>query len=289
MKTVLLVGLALLTLYYAFFLIRDVWTHRQRESQANFLVSGAIGVVTDFFDSLGIGSFSLTTLLLDWTKQLQNDRLLPGTLNVAHALPTVIEAFVFVTVFKVDGLTLTVLVLAAAVGSFVGSKIVSQFSERRVQKVMGWALLITAVLMILKQTGSLAFLGSDNTATALTGIKLVIGAIGNFIFGALMTFGVGLYAPCMAMVYLLGLTPVAAFPIMMLSCAYLMPVASVNFIKTGDYDRKVSLAIALFGCIGVVVAASFVQDLNLTLLTWIVIVVVIYTGFSYLRKAKKAV
>lgn len=282
MKTVLLVGLALLTLYYAFFLIRDVWTHRQKGSQANFLVSGAIGVVTDFFDSLGIGSFSLTTLLLDWTKQLQNDRLLPGTLNVAHALPTVIEAFVFVTVFKVDGLTLTVLVLAAAVGSFVGSKIVSQFSERRMQKVMGWALLITAVLMILKQTGSLAFLGSDNTATALTGMKLVIGAVGNFIFGALM-WGY------MHRVWQWFICLVATFPIMMLSCAYLMPVASVNFIKTGDYDRKVSLAIALFGCIGVVVAASFVQDLNLTLLTWIVIVIVIYTDFSYLRKAKKAV
>lgn len=46
-----------------------------------------------------------------------------------------------------------------------------------------------------------------------------------------MTVGVGLYAPCMAMVYMLGMTPLAAFPIMMCSCAGLQPVASINFIR----------------------------------------------------------
>lgn len=286
MKELLLCGLAVLALYYGFIFINDLLAHRkQKDSQASFILAGFIGVITDFFDSLGIGSFSLTTLFLDWFKQLKSDRLLPGTLNVAHTLPTIVEAFVFVTVFKVDGVTLVSLVLAAMAGSFLGSKWISRFSEKRVQKIMGLALLITAVLMILKQTGSLAFLGSDNTLTALTGWKLIVGVVGNFILGILMTFGIGLYAPCMAMVYLLGLTPVSAFPIMMLSCAYLMPVASVNFIKSGDYDRKISFGIALFGCLGVLFAAFFVTSLNMTLLTWIIIVVVIYTGFTYLVKA----
>ena len=150
------------------------------------------------------------------------------------------------------------------------------------------ALIATAVLMALRQTGMINLLGAGNTATALTGGRLLIGVVGNFIFGALMTIGVGLYAPCMAMVYMLGLNPLVAFPIMMGSCAGLMPVASINFIKSGNYARKVSLAITVCGVFGVVIAAKFVTGLNLDILTWIIIVVIIYTGVTNIRKSRKS-
>jgi len=42
---------------------------------------------------------------------------------------------------------------------------------------------------------------------------------------------IGLYAPCMILVSLLGMSPITAFPIMMGSCAFLMPVAGVQFIR----------------------------------------------------------
>jgi uncharacterized membrane protein YfcA len=103
-----------------------------------------------------------------------------------------------------------------------------------------------------------------------------------------MTIGVGLYAPCMAMVYMLGLSPLVAFPVMMGSCAGLMPVASLNFVKTGDYARKVSLAITVGGIIGVIVAAKFVTGLDLNVLTYIIIVVIIITGVMYIRKSMNA-
>lgn len=152
---------------------------------------------------------------------------------------------------------------------------------------MGWALIITAVLMFARQQGWIDILGADNTATALTGIKLVIGVVVNFVLGALMTIGVGLYAPCMAMVYMLGLSPLVAFPVMMGSCAGLMPVASINFVKTGDYARKVSLAITVGGIIGVIIAAKFVTGLDLEILTYIIICVILYTGVTYIRKSMK--
>ena len=46
-----------------------------------------------------------------------------------------------------------------------------------------------------------------------------------------MEVGVGLYGPCMILVALLGMNPTAAFPIMMGSCAFLMPIGSLKFIK----------------------------------------------------------
>ena len=59
--------------------------------------------------------------------------------------------------------------------------------------------------------------GGDNIG--LTGEKLIIGAIGNFILGLLITARMGLYAPCMAPCYFLGLSPTVDFPIIMGSCA----------------------------------------------------------------------
>lgn len=281
----LLLGLlSVLLLYFLFFFVRDLLVNKGNWGGGNYLISGTIGLITDFLDTLGIGSFAPTTMLLEFTKQLDNDRQLPGTLNVAHSIPVIIEAFIFITVVKVSPITLFSLVAAAIVGSFVGSKTVSKLPEKKVQFFMGLALIVTAILMGLKQTGMLDLLGSGNEATALTGLKLIIGIIGNFLLGALMTIGVGLYAPCMALVYMLGLSPLVAFPIMMASCAGLMPVASGNFIKSDDYARKVSLAITIGGVIGVIIAVKFVTSLDLNMLTWVIIAVIIYSGITYMRK-----
>ncbi|EMF0109794.1 sulfite exporter TauE/SafE family protein [Enterococcus hirae] len=281
----LLLGLlSVLLLYFLFFFVLDLLANKGNWGGGNYLISGTIGLITDFLDTLGIGSFAPTTMLLEFTKQLDNDRQLPGTLNVAHSIPVIIEAFIFITVVKVSPITLFSLVAAAIVGSFVGSKTVSKLPEKKVQFFMGLALIVTAILMGLKQAGMMDLLGSGNEATALTGLKLIIGVIGNFLLGALMTIGVGLYAPCMALVYMLGLSPLVAFPIMMASCAGLMPVASGNFIKSGDYTRKVSLAITIGGVIGVIIAVKFVTSLDLNMLTWVIIAVIIYSGITYMRK-----
>ena len=265
----------------------DTVKHKDDLGQGNWVVSGIIGFVTDFLDTLGIGSFAPTAMLLDFTKQLSSDKLLPGTLNVGHGIPVLVEAFIFTQVVDVSPVTLFALVGSATVGAFLGSKLVTGLPEKKVQLWMGWALIVTAVLMFARQQGWIDILGADNTATALTGIKLVIGVVINFFLGALMTIGVGLYAPCMAMVYMLGLSPLVAFPVMMGSCAGLMPIASLNFVKEGDYARKVSLAITVGGIIGVYVAANFVTGLDLNVLTYIIICVILYTGVTYIRKSMK--
>lgn len=242
------------------------------------MVTGAIGFVTNFCDSLGIGSYAPTTMLLKLTKSLKNDKLLPGTLNVACALPVMTEAFLYIGNFKVDGTTLLSMVIAAMIGSFAGAKVVSRLDEKKIEIIVGIALAITAVLMILSATGGITKLGANNVATGFHGWKLVVACVVNCILGALMSAGIGLYAPCMALVYLLGMNPIVAFPIMMSSCASTMPIAAAEFIKKNEYARMPSIAITIFGCIGVVIAVTVVKSLNLTVLMWLVIVVMIYTS-----------
>lgn len=246
---------------------------------------GIVGFVTNFFDTLGIGSFAPTVAFNKFIKMGVKDKELPGLLNVGDTLPVMFEAIIFTTVIDVEPITLVTMLAASAIGSWLGAGIISKLDEIKIQKIMGVALLVTGVLMTL---GALSLMPGGGEAIGLTGGKLIIGIVGNFILGALMTAGIGLYAPCMALVYFLGMSPAVAFPIMMGSCATLMPVCSVKFIKEGAYPRKASLLLGLFGAIGVFMAAYIVKSLPLNILKWLVIVVIFYTSISMLISANKS-
>jgi uncharacterized membrane protein YfcA len=155
---------------------------------------------------------------------------------------------------------------------------------------MGAALLVAATLMLITQvqamTGSRILpLGGD--ALGVRGTLLVAAITGNFLLGALMTLGIGLYAPCMILVSLLGMNPTAAFPIMMGSCAFLMPVGSLRFIRERAYSLRNALGLAIGGLPGVLIAAYIVKSLNLNTVRWLVIVVVLYTAITMLLSASR--
>jgi uncharacterized membrane protein YfcA len=233
-----------------------------------------LGFVTNFFDTLGIGSFAPTTAVFK-ARRMVPDELIPGTLNVGHTPPTIIQAIIYITVIKVDVLTLVLLVTASAIGAWFGAGVVSGWSRRKVQRGMAIALLITATFFVLRLL-KLVPPGADTLG--LTGLSLFIGIIGNAFLGALMTVGVGLYAPCMAMVGMLGMNAKTAFPIMMGSCAVLMPVASLRFMRTGKYAKQAALGLAIGGIPGVLIAAFIVKELPLDWLKWIVVAVILYTA-----------
>jgi uncharacterized membrane protein YfcA len=287
MLTIVLSALGLLTLYFSFVFIKDYMlaSKENRLEKPSFFATGAVGFATNFFDTLGIGSFAPTTALLKQFK-LTDDRTLPGTLNVSCTIPVVLEAFIFITVIEVEPITLIALLASATIGAILGAGFVAKLDVKKVQLAMGVALLVVAGIMTLQQ---LKMFPAGGEAIGLTGIKLIIAIIGNFILGALMTLGIGLYAPCMALVFALGLSPKIAFPIMMGSCAFLMPAASVKFVKEGAYDRKASMAITVFGLIGVIIAAKFVTGLPLNLLKWLVIVVIVYTSAMMFKSFAKPV
>ena len=282
--TVLLIIIGAGGVFFLASLVVDLVKHKNDLGKESPVVGFLIGLVTDFFDTLGIGSFAPTTLLFKVTKFLDTDKKIPGTLNVAHTIPVILEAVLFLTGVKVEGITLFSMIAAAIAGALVGARIVNKLPEKKIQLVMGVCLIVTAFLMMSGQLGWLKALGSGNVAVGLTGVKLVIGVVGNFILGALMMAGVGLYAPCMAMVYMLGLSPLVAFPIMMGSCAGLMAIGSPEFIKAGNYSRIGSVAITIGGVIGVTVAYTLVKSMPLAVLTWVIIGVVIITGISMIKQ-----
>jgi len=242
-----------------------------------------IGFVTNFLDALGIGSYATTTASFK-TWGLVADELIPGTLNIGHALPTVVEAAIYISAIKVEVQTLVLLIGTSVLGAWIGAGIVSGWNRRRVQRGMAAALVVTAIFMLLRMTG--VFPGGGD-ALGLAGVALVVGMVGNFVLGALMTLGIGLYAPCMAMVSLLGMSPITAFPVMMGSCACLMPVASIRFLKAGKYDRPAALGLAIGGVPGVLIAAFAVKSLPLDAVRVLVIGVITYTAARMWRDSQR--
>lgn len=283
MTTAVLLVLAIFGLVFTIIFVKDIIKNKDKLENNSWVKLGGIGFVTNFFDALGIGSFATATALLKIFDQSE-DRLIPGTLNVGFTLAVILEAFIFIKSIEVEPLTLVSMILAATIGAWIGAGIVSNFSEKKVQKVMGFALFLTALLML---AGKLGIMPSGGMEIGLSGWKLLLAVIANFLLGALMTAGIGLYAPCMALVYALGMSPRVAFPIMFGSCAFLMPVASIRFIKEDAYNRKASIAFSTVGLLGVIVATYIVKTMPIEILTWVVIGVVLYTSYTMLKASKK--
>ena len=244
---------------------------------------GAMGVgwITNFLDQLGIGSFATTTSLFRAFKMVP-DRIIPGTLNVGHTLPTVVEALVTVAIIPVDTLTLFSMIAASVLGAWLGAGIVAKWPKRYVQIGMGCALLVAATLFFMS---AMQLFPGGGTALGVRGVKLVVAIGGNFVLGALMSLGIGLYAPCMILISLLGMSPRSAYPIMMGSCAFLMPVGSVKFIKEHAYSLPVAMGLAIGGIPGVLIAAYIIKSIPIEYVRWLVIVVVVYTALTMLYSA----
>jgi len=310
-----------------------------------------VGAVTNFLDTLGIGSFATTTALFRASRMVP-DRIIPGTLNAGHTPPTVVQALIYITAIPVDVLTLVSMIVAAVLGAWFGAGVVASWPKRKVQIGMGLALLaaatfftmrnldlfpkpelsstqtipagaaettlpadLTARLFIPVKISARAADGSfaempqdqwswrdgvirvspaqtareikvDSAPVGVRGISLAGAVVGNLFLGALMSLGIGLYAPCMILVGLLGMSERTAFPIMMGSCAFLMPVGSLRFIKEQCYSLRAALGLALGGIPGVLVAAYIVKQLDLSTVRWLVIVVVVYTATTMLLAAR---
>jgi len=288
MKTALVVGLFVIAIPYLVALGRAVARNRAaktggEDSPAPTLLGLVIGFVTNFFDTLGIGSFAPTTAVFKFTGYVRDERI-PGTLNVGHTAPTLVEAFLFIYIatVNVEIWTLTLMIVAAVTGSWFGAGMVSGWPRRNIQIGMGCALLVAATLFLFTIFG-IAPGGGD--AVALSGARLGIGVAVNFMLGALMEVGVGLYGPCLILVALLGMNPKAAFPIMMGSCAYLMPIGSLKFIRSGRQSLRASLGLGIGGVPAVLAAFYIFESLSMKYVRWLVVVVVLYAALSMLRSA----
>jgi len=242
-----------------------------------------LGFVTDFLDTLGVGSFATTSTALKLGK-LVDDADIPGTLNVGHSVPTMLEAILYITVIQVEIVTLVAMIGASAVGAWFGAGIVAGWPRRTIQRALAVGLLATATFIFLREV---RVFPAGGDALALTGAALAIGVLVNMLIGSLTSLGIGNYAPCMALVSLLGMNPIAAFPIMMGSAALTLPLAAARFIPARRFDRRVALGLTIGGIPGVLVAAFLVTSLPLVAVRWLVIGVLLYTSVLMWRSARQ--
>lgn len=282
-RAILLAALGIVAVAFAVFWIGALRASARAGGVKPSAYELLVGFVTDFLDTLGIGSFATTTANFRFFKMVP-DELIPGTLNVGHTLGAIVQTFIFTRLVPVEATTLISMIVAAMTGSWLGAGVVASWPRLRIQWGMGLSLMGFAVLLLLSQMG---LLPGGGTALGVSGAKLVIAVAGNFALGALMTLGIGLYAPCLVLVSLLGMDPIAGFPIMMGSCAFLMPISSARFVQKRAFHVGAALGLMIGSVPACLLAAYWVKSLPLTAVKWLVIIVVVYTATSLILAARR--
>jgi len=245
---------------------------------------GVIGCVTNFLDTVGIGSYAQITALFK-LRGKPPDELIPGTLNVGSAVPAFLGSLLFFAAIPVEPVLLACMVISSGAGAWLGAGVVSRMPRRAIQLVMGVALLIAAGFFAMTALGVLP---PSGTAMGLSGWRFPVAVLANFVFGALMCIGIGNYAPSMVLLGLLGMHPIAAYPIMIGSDGVLIPVASLGFLRSGRFSHGVALGLTLGGLLGTLIAFPLIKTIggHLALMRWLVIVVILYAAVSMLRSAR---
>lgn len=246
-----------------------------------------LGTVTNFLDTLGIGSFATTTAILRLC-HLVEDENIPGTLNVGHAIPTITEAIIFIVLLGglIDVPTITSMVIAGGIGAWFGTGIVVHWPRRTIQRAMAVALVFTAGFMALRMMANLS-LREGTGMIGFTGMALVVAIAASLVIGSLTSLGIGNYAPTMAVTYMLGMNQKAVFPIMAASASLILPAAALRFYRSGRFDKRTVIGLAVGGVPGVLIAAFLITELPLVVVKWVVVGVLLYTSATLWMSSRR--
>jgi uncharacterized membrane protein YfcA len=244
-----------------------------------------LGAVTNFFDTLGIGSFAPSIAWIRF-RSLVPDRLIPLTMLGGYILPAIAQALIFLILLgvKIDPLLLLQCIVAMVLGGIVGVPIAARAPIRLVQGVVGLALLVAGFFYTLANLGLMPPGGS---ATSLPAHWAIVAVAVHFLLGVLVCFGVGNYAPTLAMLSLMGMDPRLAFPIMASAASFAGVAAAARSIRVVTLDYRIVLGLALGALPAVLVAAFVVREMPTTILRWLVAVVVSYAGGTLLVSATR--
>jgi uncharacterized membrane protein YfcA len=247
--------------------------HSEKLSPLTQIKIGFIGIVSNFLDTIGIGSFAVIVAMRSLLGVMPDDVRLIGTMNIQAMVTALIQALIFLQFVPLDIITLLVAVVMISLGGFLSGLVAVRIDKKLVHMVMLVAFIITGVLLFLSQLNILEIGGSG---TAIRGTRLLIFAIFMLVSGTLPAFGVGYYSLIKASIFLFGVNPIVAFPIMASASAFQMPVTSVTFISKGKFYFKSTIILAVFGTIGVFMAAPIITLVNTYTLKWILLGIVIY-------------
>ena len=279
MLIALLIPLGLAAVVYALAMLRAVIRRGAVPTLEGFI----LGAVTNFFDTLGIGSFAPTMAWFKFRK-LVPDRLIPCTMIVGHTLPTMVQALIFLALLGVlvDPILLVGCTVAFLMGGLLGVPLVTRTRVWIVQVVVAFGLILAAILYAL---ANLQLMPGGGTASGLPLTLTVVAIVASFVFGILLNFGIGNYAPTLVLLSLMGMDPRLCFPIMAASAGLTASATGIRYISIGDVNLKLAGGMAIGGIPAVLVAAFIVKSMSVEALRWGVIVVVLYAALVMLRSA----
>ena len=280
--TSLIACLSVVALAYAAYLLRSAARVGLRWPSGEAILLGA---VSNFLDTLGIGSFAPS---LAWMqcRRLVPERLMPLTMLAGYTLPAILQALIFLVLLgvHVDPLLLLQCIAAMVIGGIVGAPIAARAPVRLVRGTVGVALLIAGFFYSLANLG---LMPPGGTATDLPTHWAIVTVVVHFLLGVLVCFGVGNYAPTLAMLSLMGMDPRLAFPIMASAASFAGVAAAARSIHLVTLDYRIVLGLALGAIPAVLVAAFIVKEMPITTLRWLVVVVVSYAGGTLLLSATR--
>ncbi len=283
MLIALLVPLALASLLFTVVLFRAAIAKKVLPTAEGLV----LGAVTNFFDTLGIGSFAPTIAWFRFRKMVP-DKLMPLTMFIGYTIPAILQGVIFLVLLgvRVELHLLLGCVIAIVIGGYVGVPIAARSPVRLIQAIVGIALLIAAFFYCLLNLGLMPPGGAANSLpTSLTIVAILV----NFIFGILLSFGIGNYAPSLAMFSLMGMDPRLAFPIMAAGAGFSGIAAGVQCVRKVNLDWRIVLGLTIGAIPSVLIAALIVKEMDLILLRWLVVVVVTYAGLTLLYSATRKV
>jgi len=281
MLIALLIPLALAIVVYASVLARAAIARRARPT----LEALALGAVVNFFDTFGIGSFAQTTAWMKFRKMVP-DRLIPPTMIAGLTPPAMVESIIFLILLgvKVDPVLLFGGAIATGLGGVVGAPLVVRARAWIVQMTVAVGLLLAGIAFVLAIAGAMPVGG---TASSLPPLLTAIAIALSFVLGLLANFGVGNYAPTLAILSLMGMDPHYCFPIMATGASLMGAGSSMKFVKVPEIDLRIVVGLTLGGIPAVLVAALIVKSMNVDLLRYVITGVVFYTAVVMARASIK--
>jgi len=280
----LLVPIVLATLVFSLVLVRAAIRQRAWPS----IETLGLGAVVNFFDTLGIGSFAPTTAWLKFRK-LTPDRLIPPTILVGLTIGAVLESIIFLLRLgvQVDPVLLAGCIIACTTGGLIGAPLVHRTRVWIVQMIVAIGLTLAAIAYGLDAlaAANIRLIPGSGTASSLPLALTILAIAANFLFGILLNYGVGNYAPTLVILSLMGMHPRLCFPIMAGAAALMGATASIRHLNTGNLDLRVVVGLTLGGIPAVFAAAYLVVAMPIEYLRVLVIIVVLYAAVIMARAA----
>lgn len=276
--------LAVILAVFTVALARDLLRHRdeiRREPGSPWLI-GLASPVIFFFATMGVSDFVMNTLFLRRFR-LVDDKRLPGTLLSSATLPLGVAAVIYALSAEVNFTLLLLCIVCQGAGNFLGARLVAGFDGRRIKRLVGAAMLVSAVFLLLRLLG----VGGDGGGlTSLPPLKMAVLGVCAFLLGVGNMIGMGAKAPYFSLLLSLGLSAGGVLPLVMIACSASGAMGGFQYVRRGLYQRKVALLESTVGFAGVAAGSALALNLPQTALQLIMMAITVYTGVSMLGEKK---